>query len=51
MQEGKIIQCTCKNESQDAMYGKGNRLFNHCKPKVAGEKWYRCTVCKKEITN
>jgi len=50
MQEGKVIQCNCKSENQDDLYGKNNRLFNNCKPKSVGEKWYRCTVCKKEIT-
>lgn len=50
MQEGKVLPCKCKSEVQDAIHGKGNRLFNGCKPKSVGEKWYRCTVCKNEIT-
>jgi hypothetical protein len=47
--EGKILKCTCQNEVQDKEHGKGNRLFNSCKPK-AQEKWWRCTVCLKEVT-
>ena len=50
MLESRVFPCTCKNENHDAIHGKGNRLFNGCKPSIAGEKWYRCTVCKKEIT-
>ncbi len=50
MQEGKVLPCNCKNENQDSLYGKGNRLFNNCKPKSVGEKWFRCTACKKEVT-
>ena len=46
--ETGIFQCTCKNEFQDQVYGKGYRLFN---PKGKGEKvdGYRCTVCGREI--
>jgi hypothetical protein len=50
METGKILPCTCVNETQDKMHGKGNRLFNPCKPaKLPSEKWYRCTVCNKEV--
>jgi hypothetical protein len=39
-----IHQCTCKHDYQDRLYGKGNRLFNPCKPKEKAI-WGRCTVC------
>ena len=43
-----VIQCVCKHEEQDKLYGKGLRLANSCKEKKgAGNEW-RCTVCKKE---
>lgn len=38
------LKCSCEHEIQDAMYGKGVRLFNPCK---LGAGW-RCTVCGKE---
>ncbi len=44
-----ILKCTCENKAQDKEHGKGNRVFNACKPKLLPQKWYRCTVCKKEI--
>ena len=37
-----IIACSCENEGQDKLYGKGKRLHNKCK-----DGW-RCTVCQKE---
>lgn len=45
-----ILNCDCKNEYQDTIYGQGKRLFNPCKPKLIslGQNWFRCTVCKKE---
>lgn len=37
----EIMQCTCRNEYQDTVYGKGNRVHNYAmKPKS-----WRCTVC------
>ena len=36
----KILKCSCEHASQDAMYGKGNRVFNE----LEGGKC-RCTVC------
>ena len=42
----EVIQCTCKSEFQDELYGKGMRLANTMgKDKPSG---YRCTVCGKE---
>ena len=36
-----IAKCSCTHVGQDAMYGKGNRVWN-----AAGDKTgYRCTVC------
>ena len=43
----KIIKCTCKNEQQDKMYGKGNRVANQTKN--SDGKVFRCTVCAKEV--
>lgn len=39
----EVKKCTCKNEGQDALYGKGNRLCNEF------AKGFRCTVCGKEF--
>ena len=43
----KILKCTCRNEFQDARYGKGQRVHNPMRKsgKLLG---YRCTVCGKE---
>jgi len=47
MAESKILSCTCNHAGQDAMYGKGRRLFNPTgKNQTSGE--YRCTICGKE---
>ena len=47
-----IVKCDCKNEYQDLMYGKGNRVFNVMndgKPIVPNTgPSARCTVCGKE---
>lgn len=40
----KIVKCSCKNEYQDEVYGKGLRLANRAKPKEKGNT-FRCTVC------
>lgn len=41
----KEINCTCKDDFQDKLYGKGKRLCNaYGKP----HKGYKCTVCGKE---
>lgn len=42
----RIMPCGCRNEGQDAIYGKGRRVFNA----VNGNKTrvlntWRCTVC------
>lgn len=49
----KIVKCTCQNEYQDKVYGKGNRVANPVdKSKVNGKvQHYRCTVCKKVHAN
>ena len=50
MAEAKILKCDCKNEFQDALYGKGMRLFNpQGKGKDQGSS-YICTVCGKSTT-
>ena len=40
----RVIPCTCVNEGQDKLYGKGKRLHN----KMKQDGQYRCTVCRKE---
>jgi uncharacterized protein (DUF983 family) len=40
-----VTNCSCQNDYQDKLYGKGKRLFNGC----IKDKW-RCTVCGKEVT-
>lgn len=35
-----ILTCTCKNEQQDKIHGKGKRVYNE-----ATQNKYRCTVC------
>jgi hypothetical protein len=35
-----IVKCTCKNSTQDILYGIGNRLANQTR---SGQ--WRCTVC------
>lgn len=42
----KIINCSCKNEFQDARYGRGKRIANQTKK--GDGVLYRCTVCLKE---
>jgi len=45
-----ISSCTCKHADQDALHGRGRRVFNPCKPGAwkAGAKPHRCTVCGSE---
>ena len=43
----KVMQCNCKHDSQDQLYGKGMRVFNEIGK--TGNDGYRCTVCGKEI--
>lgn len=47
MSKTVIKHCNCKNEFQDATYGKGNRVMNQTAKgnKEDGNK-VRCTVCK-----
>jgi hypothetical protein len=40
-----VKRCTCKNEQQDEIYGKGYRLWNHAPSKNSKPRRYRCTVC------
>lgn len=42
-----ITSCNCKNEGQDKLNGKGNRVFNPTMKKPADSKKvvYRCSVC------
>ncbi len=39
-----ILDCTCKNEFQDKMYGKGKRVHNVLAKKSTFD--YRCTACE-----
>lgn len=36
----KIVKCNCVNDTQDELYGKGNRLANETRTGQC-----RCTVC------
>ena len=38
-----ILKCSCKNEHQDKLHGKGRRVHNK-----TAKGSYRCTVCKTE---
>lgn len=42
------MQCTCKHEFQDKVYGKQVRLATPCKGAPAGQQSIRCTVCLKQ---
>jgi|WetSurSiteA1Bulk_404760.scaffolds.fasta_scaffold10017_4 hypothetical protein len=44
----QIKSCTCYNEGQDLLHGKGKRVFNPFKMKDGKTLNYRCTVCGKE---
>lgn len=44
-----IISCSCVNEYQDKVYGKGLRVHNpRAKTKSQTQQTFRCTVCKAE---
>ncbi len=43
-----VRSCTCTHESQDSLYGRGNRLWNHAPSKGGKPRRYRCTVCLRE---
>jgi hypothetical protein len=40
--EVSVKVCTCTNEGQDSIYGKGKRLHN-----IDSKDRYVCTVCRK----
>jgi hypothetical protein len=42
---GAIITCSCKNEFQDQLYGKGKRVHNLAKGAFNKQGGWRCTVC------
>ena len=44
----EVKHCSCANEGQDTLYGKGNRVHNRCEKSGSqpGSPKYRCTVCK-----
>ena len=46
----KKLLCTCSNEYQDSLYGKGFRVHNPtCKTSgVTGKPLFRCTGCTTE---
>ncbi len=46
----KVMKCSCEHKGQDAIYGKGMRLFNRAKHRTQkdGKAW-RCTVCGNKI--
>ena len=39
----KVMECTCKNNFQDAIHGAGRRVFNKTAKNDPAE--WRCTVC------
>lgn len=41
-----IYPCTCANEYQDKLYGKGRRVWNPMGPQ--GKSGVRCSSCGKE---
>jgi hypothetical protein len=41
-----IYKCTCVNEYQDKLYGKGKRVFNPMG--MNGKSGIRCATCGKE---
>ena len=43
----KILECTCKHEQQDKLYGNKMRVHNAC---IRNNELhaYRCTKCSKE---
>jgi hypothetical protein len=41
-----ILNCFCKNEFQDKLYGSGKRVFNRCGGGHGGSTEYRCATCK-----
>lgn len=43
-----ISSCDCKNEQQDRLHGKGQRVFNKLAKSSADAQYGRCTVCGKE---
>ena len=46
----KVMQCSCKSDFQDNLYGKGMRLFNlRDEKKHPGEA--TCTVCGTKKSN
>ncbi len=46
----KVMQCSCKSDFQDELYGKGMRLFNlRDEKKHPGEA--TCTVCGAKKSN
>lgn len=50
----KITKCSknCQHEAQDAIHGKGNRVFNPAISKAGNSKTkWRCTVCGNEHEN
>lgn len=47
-----VNKCTCgsKPHQQDAIHGKGNRVFNALAKKDKSPQTYRCTVCEAVVT-
>ncbi|MFA5379637.1 MAG: hypothetical protein WC455_28020 [Dehalococcoidia bacterium] len=43
-----LAKCDCKNEFQDARYGKGIRVHNSMAESKETSKMGRCTVCSRE---
>jgi len=44
--KSKILPCSCKNEGQDKLHGKGKRVMNETSKSLGDNTHeYRCTVC------
>jgi hypothetical protein len=39
----KVMSCTCRNDEQDKIHGKGQRVHNSCGANK--NPGYRCTSC------
>lgn len=42
-----ILPCSCNNEGQDRLHGKGWRVHNFARMAFNGQGGWRCTVCGK----
>ena len=43
----RILECNCRSENQNKLYGENKRVFNLTA--ISGDKTWRCSVCLREI--